>query len=111
MKLSLKEFFKKGELWSTLESTIGVIKKQLNIHYGYIKDLKNNDLTLMNHINVLKDENKDLKRKLEELERRLWELNIVSNTEGVTIVHSPDDKSLPNKALNSGAENNPRRLT
>ena len=94
MKISLKDFFKNGELWSNLEATIITIKKHLNSNTSSIKELKTRDLILLQHIKSLQNENAELKAKILQLDERLWDLSVVANTDNISIVSESGSREM-----------------
>lgn len=96
MKISIKDFFKTGDLWSNLDKTISLIKKHLTIQSEHIKDLKHRDILILQYIKKIEEENKDLKIKIEKIDERLWKINTMYSSKN--LVDSHNQKS--NKLLN-----------
>ena len=93
MKISIRDIFRKGELWSNLEETIASIRKSLNHHSKCIEKSKNNEILLAHYIKQLKKDNSELKTRIEQLENRMWDLKVVSNSKDTIIVKDPFEKS------------------
>jgi len=92
MMISIRDFFKSGEIWSNLESTILAMKDRLNCHSDGIKELQNKNLILLQSLNQLDDENKQMRDRLSILEQRMWDLKVVSSSDSAAIV---GNQSLP----------------
>ncbi|UTW01251.1 hypothetical protein KDW99_09030 [Marinomonas rhizomae] len=93
MRISIRDIFRKGELWSNLEETIGSIKKSLTQHSKSIEKSKSNDIILMQNIKKLEKENSDLRNRMVLLENRLWDLKVVSNSNDAIIVKDAFENS------------------
>ena len=86
MKMTLRDFFKKGELWSGLEEVIESINKRLALLAKHARESSNREMFFMQHIKQLKAENLEQKDRIHRIEERLWDLNIVSNSNKESIV-------------------------
>lgn len=103
MKISIRDFFKQGEFWSGLQTALDKISGTVKQQGAYISKLEERSNLLVTHIKYLQSENKEMKDRLNRLEQRLWELNVVSKTDGLVIVQAvePDNVATP-RALSSG---------
>lgn len=103
MKFSLGNVFRTGDFWSNLEATIKALKKRIKQNSDHISDINKKNNMLLEHIKYLSKENQELKERLSKIEDRVWDLNVVNNSENLLIVKDIESSDLdgknPNKAL------------
>ena len=85
MKISVKGFFKKGNLLFSINETVEKIKKVIVKHANKITLLSNNQKRIADRINILIQENQDLKVRLAAIEDKLWE----------SLLIKPQQKQVP----------------
>lgn len=86
MKITLHDFFKKGQLWSGLEGTIESINKRLTLLTKRARESSSREVNLIQHIKHLKAENIELKHRMNRIEEKLWDLKSVSNIHEKSII-------------------------
>ncbi|PIE42175.1 MAG: hypothetical protein CSA47_01605 [Gammaproteobacteria bacterium] len=97
MKLSLADFFSKGQFWSSLEKSLKALQSKSKAQGKRIKKLKENDVQLAGYIKFLQKENDDLKRRIERLEDKIYEIHTSQKPESL-VIHS-EEESMPNNKI------------
>lgn len=103
MGLSIRGFFKKGNLWASLEETLDKIQDRFDIHAGFMKTLKERDILLAGRIKSISDENARLKARVDELDRRLWDISTTINANSLSQLIDHGANTNPTKFIGPDA--------
>ena len=101
--MNIKSFFKTGEFYTHLQESLDKLTSKTKKNAKAIKKLYNNDFEIIHNIDLLKQENKFLKDRIDQLEKKLWEVNTSSIGKQVYLEREKDrvknvkSLSLPKK--------------
>ena len=112
MKISIRDFFRAGDFWTGLQDTLDKITARINqqaqnladsdkkcvelIHQIELLQLnaERREDKLVQQIDTLRHDNRDLRDRLAGVEQRLWSLSVGAKSESVVIVQPLEEDGL-----------------